>query len=60
MSRDYQALLKALAPEIPEESRPGVTGPLEALEAVFRPLAKELKDETEPAYVLLLPTEWYQ
>lgn len=59
MSRDYKALARALAPDIPEESLPGVTGPLEQLEDLFRPLAKEIDAETEPATVLVLPTEWF-
>jgi len=59
MSRDYKALARALAPDIPDENLPGVIGPLEKLEDLFRPLAKEMEAETEPAFVLVLPTEWF-
>ena len=59
MSRNYQALARAIAPEIPDDKLASVVGPLETLEAAFRPLAKEIDAETEPAYVVLLPPEWF-
>ncbi len=56
--RDYRKLAAALAPDIPATELDRVVGPLEGLEAAFRPLTAALADETEPAFTVCLPTEW--
>ncbi|MCC7234785.1 MAG: hypothetical protein IT163_05745 [Bryobacterales bacterium] len=57
--RDYRQIAAALATGIPAGELDGVVKPLEALEESFRPLTAALADETEPAFTLLLPTEWF-
>ena len=47
----------ALAPDIPEEDLARIEGPLNGLEAAFRPLAHQAPHDTEPVYVLLLNRE---
>lgn len=58
--RDYRQIAAALSTGIPAGEIDGVVKPLEGLEESFRPLVAELADETEPAYLLVLPTEWFK
>ena len=52
--KHWQQLASALELGIPENELSRVIGPLETLEAAFRPLAKEIPPETEPAFMVLL------
>ncbi len=45
---DWKAVAKARGVEIPDEEMERVTGPLESLERVFRPLAGNLPASLEP------------
>jgi hypothetical protein len=57
MTRDWKAVARALALEIPEADLDRITPALEALEAAFRPLAAEIPHETEPAVLFFCPVE---
>jgi hypothetical protein len=50
--KDWKAIAKAVAPEIPAGELDRVVGPLEALEKAFRPLVKDLPVDLEPALAL--------
>ena len=52
--RNWQLLASALDLKIPEAELDRVIGPLEGLEAAFRPLAKAIPPETEPAYLMFV------
>ena len=54
---DWKLRAAALAPNMPDEAAERAAGPLQGLEAAFRPLVVELSDDVEPAYVLLLHPE---
>ncbi len=47
--KDWTAIAKASAPDIPAKEASKATVPLNALEEVFRPLAGSLTPEMEPA-----------
>ena len=47
--KDWTAIAKASAPDIPAKEAAKTTVPLNALDDVFRPLAKSLTPEMEPA-----------
>lgn len=46
---DYRAIARARGLNLPEDQLVRITGPLEILEAVFRPLAADLPASLEPA-----------
>ena len=50
--RDWKAIAKAAAPEIPAADVNRIVAPLDALEAAFRPLVKDLPPDLEPAFGL--------
>jgi hypothetical protein len=50
--KDWKAIAKAAAPEIPEADVQRIVAPLNALEAAIRPLVKELPPDLEPAFGL--------
>jgi hypothetical protein len=50
--KDWKAIAKAGAPEIPAGEMDRVVAPLEALEETFRPLVKDLPMDLEPAFAL--------
>lgn len=47
--KDWKAIAKAVAPEIPAGDIARIVAPLDALEAAFRPLVKDLPVDWEPA-----------
>ena len=47
--KDWRAMAKAAGLAVSDGELDRIAGPLEALEEAFRPLAKELKAEDEPA-----------
>jgi hypothetical protein len=47
--REWKAIAKAAAPEIPAGDLDRIVAPLDALEAAFRPLVKDLPPDLEPA-----------
>jgi len=47
--KDWRAIARAGGLEVSERDLERIAGPLETLEEAFRPLAKELKAEDEPA-----------
>ena len=47
--KDWKAIAKARALEIPDGEMDRVAGALTAMEEAFRPLAMELRPEDEPA-----------
>ena len=49
--KDWTAIAKAVAPDIPAKEASKTTVPLNALDDVFRPLAKSLTPEMEPAAI---------
>jgi hypothetical protein len=55
--RNWKQLASALGAGIPEAELDRVTGPLETLEAAFRPLTTKIPPETEPVYVVSLAEE---
>lgn len=55
--RDWKLAAKAFAPDIPEEAVERAAGPLDALEAAFRPLAAKVPIETEIAPAMLVHPE---
>jgi hypothetical protein len=55
--RDWKAIAKAVAPDIPAEQVDRIAPPLDALETAFRPIVHTSPHETEPAYVLLVARE---
>ncbi|MCW5981286.1 MAG: hypothetical protein KIT09_24595 [Bryobacteraceae bacterium] len=55
--RNWKAIAAGLGPPIPEDDIARASGPLEALEAAFRPLAQAIPPETEPAYLMLVEPE---
>jgi hypothetical protein len=55
--RNWKQLASALGAGIPDAELDRVTGPLDALEAAFRPLATKIPPETEPAYVVFIARE---
>lgn len=57
MTRDWKAVARALAPDIPEAEVERIAPALDALETAFRPLAAEIPHETEPAVLFFCPAE---
>ena len=55
MTRDWKAVARALAPDIPEAEVERIAPALDALETAFRPLAAEIPHETEPAGLFFFP-----
>lgn len=53
MTRDWHALARALALDIPEPDLDRIKPALDALEAAFRPLAGNVPHEVEPAVVFI-------
>ena len=47
--KDWTRIAAALAPDIPAADAAKAAAPLEALEAVFRPLVTDLPPDLEPA-----------
>jgi hypothetical protein len=47
--KDWTLIAKAVAPDIPSKEASKATVPLNSLDEVFRPLAKSLTPEMEPA-----------
>jgi hypothetical protein len=47
--KDWKGIAKAAAPDIPEADVHRILAPLDALEAAFRPLVKNLPPDLEPA-----------
>jgi hypothetical protein len=47
--KDWTSIAKAFAPDIPAKEAAKTAQPLNALEEVFRPLARSLTPEQEPA-----------
>ena len=52
--KDWKAIAKASGLEVDSAQLKGIVGPLEALEAAFRPLVKDLAPGMEPATGLRL------
>jgi hypothetical protein len=52
--KDWKAIAKASGLEVDPAQLKGIAGPLEALEAAFRPLVKDLAPGDEPATGLRL------
>jgi hypothetical protein len=52
--KDWRAIAKASGIEVDSTQLDRIAGPLEALEAAFRPLVKALDPGVEPAIVLRL------
>jgi hypothetical protein len=57
MTRDWHALARALALDIPEPDLDRIKPALDALETAFRPLAASVPHEVEPAVVFFCPAE---
>lgn len=55
--RNWKLLASALGLGVPDAELDRVAGPLDALEAAFRPMAGKIPPETEPAYVALIDKE---
>lgn len=55
--KDWKLLAKALDLDIPEPAVETAATALEAVEAAFRPLVREIPLETEPAYSMRLSPE---
>jgi len=49
--KDWPSIAKFVAPDIPAKEASKTTQPLNSLEEVFRPLAKSLTPEMEPAAI---------
>lgn len=47
--KDWKQVARGLGSDIPDEQLDRINPTLEALEAVFRPLAKSIPDDAEPA-----------
>jgi hypothetical protein len=47
--KDWRAIAKASGIEIPAKDLDRIAPPLDALEAAFRPLAKDLTPDVEPS-----------
>jgi hypothetical protein len=47
--KDWKAIAKASGIEIPAEDLDRIVPPLDALEAAFRPLVKDLAPDVEPS-----------
>ena len=52
--KDWNKIAAALAPDIPEADAEKIRPTLEALEAAFRPLLKDLTLELETSYTQML------
>ena len=49
MTKDWKKIAKGSGMAIPDAALEQITPPLDALEAAFRPLVRELRPEAEPA-----------
>jgi hypothetical protein len=47
--KDWKAIAKAVAPEIPAADLDRIVAPLQALEDTFRPLVQDLPPDLEPS-----------
>jgi hypothetical protein len=54
---DWKLAARALDPRIPEEDLAGIAATLESLEQTFRPLARCIPHEAEPAVEFNAPRE---
>jgi hypothetical protein len=50
--KDWKAIARSAAVDIPEADVHRIVAPLDALEAVFRPLVKDLPPDVEPEFGL--------
>jgi hypothetical protein len=59
-NKDWKKIARASGLSIPEAALDHIAPSLDALEAYFRPLARALPPETEPAvaFQAAVPTEW--
>jgi hypothetical protein len=57
MRKDWSAVARAVAPDIPADAVERYVAPLDGLESSFRPLARSLDLDTLPAHVLLVARE---
>jgi hypothetical protein len=54
---DWKLRARAMAPDMPEEAAARAAGPLDGLEAAFRPLVAGLTDDVEPAPAMFVYPE---
>jgi hypothetical protein len=54
---DWKLRARAMAPDMPEEAAERASGPLQNLEAAFRPLVARLSDDVEPAFAMFVYPE---
>ncbi len=55
--KDWKLLASALELGIPDDDLEAISASLDVLEQAFRPLARSIPLETEPAYVVRCPGE---